>query len=231
MSPGLTLALDTSTVVAVGLARGGEVLGRRSLADTRAHVEQLVPLAGELLGSVGATLSQLTRLVVGTGPGPFTGLRVGIATAQTLGLALGIEVRGVASLDVLARQAVAERAMTGHFLVVTDARRREVYWSEHDSTGARVRGPEVGPAESLPALPVLGPGAGLDPLLSARREPGAEVLDAATMAALADELPTTGLEPLYLRRPDATPPGRPKSTLVPPPASLRRRPREPGADR
>ncbi|MVA76353.1 tRNA (adenosine(37)-N6)-threonylcarbamoyltransferase complex dimerization subunit type 1 TsaB [Auraticoccus sp. F435] len=235
----LTLALDTSTVAAVGLARGTELVASRRFDDTRAHVEQTTPLVTSVLAEVGHTLADVSRIVVGTGPGPFTGLRVGLATAEVLGLALGVPVRGVCSLDVLATQAVAEGPLDGDFLVVTDARRRELYWSRHDAAGRRTAGPEVGPAEVLPDLPVVGPGSALHPD-PARRLGLAAVLDAGVMACSADHLPDAGLEPLYLRRPDATVPGRPKSTLVepprtarlsPPPAALRARRRPQDGER
>uniref|UniRef100_UPI000DF766C3 tRNA (adenosine(37)-N6)-threonylcarbamoyltransferase complex dimerization subunit type 1 TsaB n=1 Tax=Desertihabitans aurantiacus TaxID=2282477 RepID=UPI000DF766C3 len=153
---GLTLGLDTSGVVAAGLARGTEVLASRSHDDTRAHVEQLTPLVQALLAEAGAGWDDLTRVVVGVGPGPFTGLRVGIASAEVLALALGLPCTGVCSLDVLALQAVRAGAVTGDFVVVTDARRREVYRATYAADGTRTSGPEVGPAEQVPALPVVG---------------------------------------------------------------------------
>ncbi|SDD77462.1 tRNA (adenosine(37)-N6)-threonylcarbamoyltransferase complex dimerization subunit type 1 TsaB [Auraticoccus monumenti] len=224
----LTLALDTSTVAAVGLARGGELLASQRFEDTRAHVEQLLPLVRSVLDGAGLSLADVERLVVGTGPGPFTGLRVGIATAEVLALTLGVPLTGVTSLDVLARQVARSGAAPEEFLVVSDARRREVYWSRHDATGLRLEGPEVGAPDSLPALPVAGPGTDVDPGLAARGTGLAGALDAGVMALEVDLLPDTGLEPRYLRRPDATVPGRPKSTLVGPPPRLRPRPRREG---
>ncbi len=98
------LALDTSTVVNVGLARGDRVLATATVADQMAHVEQLMPLVSECLDAAGAQVRDLEQVVVGLGPGPFTGLRVGVVTAQVLGQVLGLELRGVCSLDVVAAQ-------------------------------------------------------------------------------------------------------------------------------
>ena len=133
----LVLALDTSTVVNVGLARGDRVLATATVADQMAHVEQLMPLVSECLDAAGAQVSDLEQVVVGLGPGPFTGLRVGVVTAQVLGQVLGLELRGICSLDVVAAQFAG--ASSAEFVVATDARRREVYWARYSSDGVRLR--------------------------------------------------------------------------------------------
>ena len=86
----LVLALDTSTVVNVGLARGDQVLATATVADQMAHVEQLMPLVSECVDAAGIRMADLDQLIVGLGPGPFTGLRVGVVTAQVLSYALGL---------------------------------------------------------------------------------------------------------------------------------------------
>ena len=121
----LVLALDTSTVVNVGLAQGERVLATATVTEQMAHAEQLMPLVSECLDVAGVRAADLDRLLVGVGPGPFTGLRVGVATAQVLSYVLGVELRGVCSLDVLAAQFTG--ASPEEFVVATDARRREVY--------------------------------------------------------------------------------------------------------
>ena len=211
----LTLGIDTSTVVCAGLVRGGEALASGTVEDTHAHVEQLIPMIRRLLADCGLAPVDLGRVAVGVGPGPFTGLRVGVVAAQVLAEALSIPVRGVCSLDVLAVQAVesgvAADAQNG-FVVVSDARRHELYWATYDAAGRRTGGPSVSAPGDVPALPAYGPGAGLYPLAGGALD-SAGVLDAGVLARVAWELPDAGLEPLYLRRPDADVPTARKSTL------------------
>lgn len=209
MSPTLTLGIDTSTDVRVGLADGAGILASRAVTDSRAHAEQLMPLVNATLAEAGRTLHDLGLIVVGVGPGPFTGLRVGVVTAQTLGFALGVPVRGVCSLDAVAAGHLVAGNPGGEFLAVSDARRREVYWARYDTDGRRVEGPAVSPASELPELPVVGPGAGLAGGTPSPLDGGILALDGA-------ELPGVGLSPLYLRRPDATVPTNRKSTLLQP---------------
>ncbi len=208
------MAIDTSTEVRAGLARDGDPLAFESVLDTRAHAEQLMPLISQMTDTHGVQLADASRIVVGVGPGPFTGLRVGVVTALTLGQVLGVPVRGVCSLDVIARQWTDADAPP-EFAVVADARRREVYWARYTRDGVRVDGPHVGPPENVPPLPLAGPGASLVGEAS-----GPTQLDAGVMAAIGWDLTDMGHDPLYLRRPDAEVPTRIKSTLVTP-----RRPR------
>lgn len=209
MSPTLTLGIDTSTDVRVGLADETGVLASRAVTDSRAHAEQLMPLVTATLAEAGRALSDIALIVVGVGPGPFTGLRVGVVTAQTLGFALGVPVRGVCSLDAVAAGHLVAGNPGGEFLAVSDARRREVYWARYAADGRRVEGPAVSPASELPELPVVGPGAGL-----AGGTPSP--LDGGVLALAGPGLPEVGLSPLYLRRPDATVPTNRKSTLLQP---------------
>ena len=206
----LVLALDTSTVVNVGLACGNQVLATATVADQMAHVEQLMPLVCECFDAAQVHAADLDQLVVGVGPGPFTGLRVGVVTAHVLGYVLRIGLRGVCSLDLLAAQFAG--GSPGEFLVATDARRREVYWARYDSRGARVEEPGVSRPGDLPRLPVVGPAADLypDQLFAV---PGPRSIDPAVLATTGATLPEAGHEPLYLRHPDATELTRPKSVL------------------
>ena len=208
--PRLVLALDTSTVVNVGLARGDQVLATATFAVQMAHVEQLMPLVNECVDAAGIRTADLDQLIVGLGPGPFTGLRVGVVTAQVLSFALGLELRGVCSLDVIAAQFAA--ASRGEFVVATDARRREVYWARYSPGGVRLDQPRVSRPIDLPPLPVIGPAAGIyaDQLQAV---PGPRAMDPAVLATSSPKLPDAGHEPLYLRHPDATELTRPKSVL------------------
>jgi tRNA threonylcarbamoyl adenosine modification protein YeaZ len=206
----LVLALDTSTVVNVGLAQGKRVLATATVADQLAHAEQLMPLISECLADAGLPPRALDRLVVGLGPGPFTGLRVGVATAQVLSYILQLEMRGVCSLDVLAAQFAP--APAGDFLVATDAKRREVYWARYSPAGVRLGEPSVSRPSDVPRLPTVGPAADLYPD-QLHAVPGPRAMDPGILATRGATLPDAGREPLYLRHPDATELTRPKSVL------------------
>lgn len=211
----LILGIDTSTsAIAVGLSDGAGRVAARSRLDARGHTEHLAPLVAELLAAEGVAVRDLTAVVVGTGPGPFTGLRVGMVTGVTMGHALGVPVHGICSLDVLAEQVLSVAGSgLGRFVVATDARRREVYWAEYRVSGERVErvsGPAVDrPAEvpdAVRALPTAGRGPLLFPELFAAPVDVLDV-DAGVLAELGARGVTAGapmpVEPLYLRRPDA----------------------------
>lgn len=212
----LVLAIDTSTpAVTAGLvelpADGPPVVVReRVTVDARAHAEQLAPHVREVLAGLVPD-----AVVCGVGPGPFTGLRVGMVTAAALGDGFGVPVYGVCSLDAIAVAA----AHPGPLLVATDARRREVYWAVY-LDGERTDGPHVRRPAEVPTdgitvaagagarlyadvlgLPLLGDGG--------VRCPGDHPTSAGLVAVAADAL-RAGKEPepfvpLYLRRPDAQP--------------------------
>src|SRR4051812_2105965 len=144
-------------------------------------------------------------VVVGLGPGPFTGLRVGVVTAATIADARGLPAVGVCSLDAIG---------SGARTVVTDARRKEVYWAAYDADGGRIEGPGVARPEELP---VGGPFTGDDRFAERLDAPvtPAEVTTAGLLRAAAPQLadPSSAgpLVPLYLRRPDAVPPAARKA--------------------
>jgi tRNA threonylcarbamoyl adenosine modification protein YeaZ len=204
----LLLALDTATpAVTAALHDGTAVVAASSRVDARRHGELLLPAVDRVLAEAGTRLDAVTGIVVGIGPGPYTGLRVGLMTADTFGLALGVPVHGLCTLDGLAYAAEAG----GPFVVATDARRKEVYWARYEDARTRVTEPAVDrPAEIaalVAGLPAVGAGALLypDTFPDAR---GPEHVSAAALAALAAERLAAGEElepprPLYLRRPDA----------------------------
>ena len=210
----LLLALDTaSAAVSVALHDGTSVLVTRAGTASPKHVELLAPLVSEALAEIHATASELTAVAVGVGPGPFTGLRVGLVSARTFALALEIDVLGVCSLDAVAAGAVTAGLDAGEFLVATDARRREVYWARYRSDGSlpvRVDGPYVALPADVPraGLPVVGRGGELYPDLLGPVVPPLDP-SAAALATLAvrGEPYLVPAEPLYLRRPDASAPG------------------------
>jgi tRNA threonylcarbamoyl adenosine modification protein YeaZ len=211
MTEDLVLALDTATVVNVGLARGPRVLAVATVADRMAHAEQLMPLVSDVLTRGDVRVADLDQIVVGLGPGPFTGLRVGVVTAQMLATVARVPLHGVCSLDVLAAE-YATSGPAGEFVVATDARRREVYWAGYAADGTRLSGPAVDRPDAVPRQPTVGPAGDLYPD-QLDVVPGPRRLDPGVMAARGPDLPDAGREPLYLRRPDATEPSRPKSVL------------------
>jgi tRNA threonylcarbamoyl adenosine modification protein YeaZ len=206
----LVLVLDTATPTLVaGVARWSsgstEVLAEETRPSGTRHAELLTPAVRAALSAAGVATGELDAVVVGLGPGPFTGLRVGVVTAAAMADVRGLPAVGVCSLD-----AVGEGART----VVTDARRREVYWARYDEAGVRVEGPGVVRPDEL-AVP--GPYVG-DPAFADRL--GAPVVAAdvttaglvrAAAAQLADPAGAGPLVPLYLRRPDAVPPAASKA--------------------
>ncbi len=232
----LLLAFDTATpAVTAALHNGQRVLAETVTVDARRHGELLAPAIAKVIADAGAEPRDLTAVATGVGPGPYTGLRVGVVTARVFGRTLGLPVYGVCTLDVVAR-AAAGAASGREFLAVTDARRKELYWARYYGPGSRIAGPAVNRAADIPgarALPVAGQAAALypddlgDPIWP--EYPSAAVLAdlvADLLAGRADDGPDGGRaagsgvtllppEPLYLRRPDARVPGPPKRVTAP----------------
>jgi len=218
----LVVVVDTSTsAVTAALVRvdvdatgadGVEILAERRTVDARAHGELLAPAVGAVLAERGATPGDLGAIVAGLGPGPFTGLRVGLVTAAAMGQALSIPTYGVCSLDGIGART------EGTALVATDARRKEVYWAVYRER-RRLTDPAVDPPAHIAAVleelgiaatVAVGAGARLYaealalPVLDAYPAPGA----LAELAAdrVRSKAPGEMLTPLYLRRPDAVEP-------------------------
>ncbi|MFJ9554793.1 tRNA (adenosine(37)-N6)-threonylcarbamoyltransferase complex dimerization subunit type 1 TsaB [Nocardiopsis sp. NPDC101807] len=217
----LLLAFDTATpavTAAIGESAPDGAFTLRagaSSVDARRHGELLSPTVQRLTEEAGIALADLDAIAVGIGPGPYTGLRVGLATAHALADALGVPCHGVTTLDALA----FATGRTEPFLAMTDARRKEVFWARYDDRLTRVG--EVGvarPAElDTGGLPLVGDGARMyaEVLGAGTADPAPLHPDAAAMAELALLRLARGMElpapnPLYLRRPDAVEPGAPK---------------------
>jgi tRNA threonylcarbamoyladenosine biosynthesis protein TsaB len=202
----MLLTFDTATPrVAVALHDGSDVVAELEAERAMKHGEQLAPLVDAVMRQVGVVRQDLTAIGVGVGPGPFTGLRVGLVTARTLAFVLEIPVYGVCTLDVLAVEAVDTGAVDRDFVVATDARRKEVYLASYDADGTRLDGPVVDkPAELATDLPVVGEGALLHPeafpLAVGPQRPSAGWLARVVTEERAELLDP---EPMYLRRPDA----------------------------
>ncbi|MCW3817267.1 tRNA (adenosine(37)-N6)-threonylcarbamoyltransferase complex dimerization subunit type 1 TsaB [Micromonospora sp. DR5-3] len=213
----LVLVVDSSTpaVTAALVEVSADAVATRAqrcTVDARAHGELLAPQVDAVLADADARAADLAAIVAGLGPGPFTGLRVGLVTAATMGQVLNIPTYGVCSLDGMGQPAAAGEPV----LAASDARRREVYWAVYDGAGQRIAGPNVDTpavaaerARDLAVTVAVGDGAHryADVLgLPVRAEP--RYPDATALARLAAEriragAPGEPLTPLYLRRPDA----------------------------
>ncbi|MEU1542671.1 tRNA (adenosine(37)-N6)-threonylcarbamoyltransferase complex dimerization subunit type 1 TsaB [Actinacidiphila glaucinigra] len=214
----LLLAFDTATpAVTVALHDGRRVLAESTEIDARRHGELLMPAVDRVLREAGTVLGDVTGIVVGVGPGPYTGLRVGLVTAVSFADVLGVPVHGICTLDGLAYAA----GVQGPFVVATDARRKEVYWARYEGPRARVTDPAVDRpgdiADEVAGVPAVGAGAALYPEVFTDVRPPADQ-SAAALAALAAAKLADGEEflpplPLYLRRPDAQVPAGYKAVL------------------
>lgn len=211
------LGFDTATPAATVAVHDGErVLAESTAVDAMRHGELLAPGIAAVLDKAGVVPSDLTEIAVGVGPGPFTGLRVGLVTARTLGYVLGIPVRGVCTLDVLAAAAEFGDDVPETFLVATDARRKEVYWARYNDQRRRVEGPHVArPADVATRDQVVGRGATLysEAFPNAIGPVNPSAGDLAGLVA-GRAVPLLEPVPLYLRRPDAVEPGARKSVLT-----------------
>lgn len=212
----MLLAIDTSAGTSVAVVdRDGGVLSERGVADTMRHAEVIGDMIQECLAASGVARSALSGVVAGMGPGPFTGLRVGIAAARTFALALGRPLVPAVSHDAVAfahYRAVAASGgpAAGPLLVVTDARRRELYWSAYsgvDELGLPVRadGPGLAKPDALPATLA---GGALERIVATEISAGA--LGMVAELGFAAGRPLAADEPLYLRSPDVTPSTGPK---------------------
>jgi len=204
------LAFDTATPhVTVALHDGDAVVATYESGESMRHGEMLAPGIQRVLDDAGAKAADLTAIAVGVGPGPFTGLRVGLVTARTLAFVREIPVHGVCSLDILG--AAGADAGLDEFVVATDARRKEVYLASY-AGGRRVRGPEViKPVHAKTDLPVIGRGGVLYPdAFPDGRAPEHPLASVLCDVVLSRRFEIVEPEPLYLRRPDAAEPGKPK---------------------
>ncbi|PZF57414.1 tRNA (adenosine(37)-N6)-threonylcarbamoyltransferase complex dimerization subunit type 1 TsaB [Curtobacterium sp. MCSS17_008] len=206
----MLLAIDTSagTSVAVVDPATGHALAERSTDDSRRHAEVVGPFLAEVLAEAGITGAGVTGVVAGMGPGPFTGLRVGIAAARTFAAA-----RDVPFLPLVSHDAIAADLPQRPVVVLTDARRREVYWSAYDETGARVAGPGLAkPADVDEAIRASRPHAATWERVTVATVPAGR-LGALAADRLASDAPFADDTPLYLRDPDVTMPGAPKRVV------------------
>jgi tRNA threonylcarbamoyl adenosine modification protein YeaZ len=204
---------DPASAPRAGLEPGGAaVLAERSSPDTRGHAEIIGTYIRECLDEAGIAVTAITGVAVGMGPGPFTGLRVGIASARAFAWGAGIPLLPVVSHDAVALESFTSNLHDpASLIVVTDARRKEVYWSTYsglDASGLPVR--LAGPALVRPEE--LGD---VVPALASFRRCDAATVSAASIGILAATITAAGTEfageqALYLRAPDVTVSAGPK---------------------
>lgn len=196
----MLLAIDTSTGTSVAVVdRDAGILAERSSAGARGHAEAIGEFIAACLRDSGVAVSDLSGVVAGMGPGPFTGLRVGIAAARAFALGARKIVVPIVSHDAVAF------GNPGPLLVATDARRNEVHWSAYSGVDdaalpVRTDGPSLARATDLPSLADRFDG---HRLIEVR------TVSAASLGLLAESLfangrPFAADEPLYLRSPDVT---------------------------
>ena len=200
------LAIDTSVGVSVAVRRTDGGIFESSLESHGIQGELTATLVHKVLVQADLTPSEITDVVCGVGPGPFTGLRVGIATAEVFAYALGINIHALCSLDAVAYD------FGSACVVVTNARRKELYWARFGT--ARESGPQVNLPADIPSsqLPFVGPGVELYPeIVSGINVP----LRAGALAEIfaGGRAQLVPLEPMYLRKPDAQEPGIRKPVL------------------
>lgn len=210
------LSIDTSAHASVALvdADTQEVLDLRTSPKGNDQTETLASYVRDLLAANNQSGPELAGIFVGVGPGPFTGLRVGLVAARTFGFVWNVPVHGVMSLHALAERVLQQDNVPAEFVVAADARRKELYWACYDASCTLLDGPHVSDPSALPALPVYGVGAGLyeEVLTQVGAQPVAEsfdwIADAANLAThgfrgLAAGLDLSNTAPQYLRESDA----------------------------
>lgn len=202
------LAIDTSVGVSVAILRSNGELTQSQAVDHGMQGELTADLISQVVAKSGLAIAEVTDVVVGVGPGPFTGLRVGLVTASVFAHARGVPIHGICSLDAIAFD--YEKPC----VVVTDARRKELYWARYE--GKRIDEPQVSKPEDLlaqfPNSEFVGPGALLYPdVISGKvlelKAGSLAKLFASGTAQLVD------VSPMYLRKPDAVEPTNRKSVL------------------
>lgn len=225
----VTLGIDTSGAVSVAVADGIVVKAERTDERARHHDEVLLSMIDDVLADAGASRDEISRVIAGRGPGPFTGLRVGLVTARMIATILGAQLMGIPSLQALALEAAEEFVDATSVAVALDARRKEVYFGlyqvERDGTRVRVREltpPAVGTPEYAAhmlgeASIIVGSGAHLYP---GQLSPTGHLQHAHAGALIRTALDTaeggvdlSSTEPLYVRDADAAKPTRRKSAL------------------
>jgi tRNA threonylcarbamoyl adenosine modification protein YeaZ len=210
------LAIDTSAGTSVALVSlEGEVLAQWETEDTMRHAEVVGSGIARVLSDAGTAAADVTLVAAGVGPGPFTGLRVGLAAAVAFATALDIPLLPTVSHDAIARgyfAALEKESQASALMVVTDARRKEVYWSQYSGLSGGIPQRWLGPALAKPEELEPVPGQSVSPV---RLDAGSVSAADLALVALAEHAAgiVRAFEPLYLRSPDVTLSAGPKRVV------------------
>jgi tRNA threonylcarbamoyl adenosine modification protein YeaZ len=202
------LAIDTSVGVSVAILRSNGEVTQSQTVDHGMQGELTAELISKVVADSGLKIEEISDVVVGVGPGPFTGLRVGLVTASVFAHARSIPIHGICSLDAIAYE------YANPCVVVTDARRKELYWARYE--GIRIGEPQVAKPEVIasefPGADFVGPGANLYPEYVSGN---VTELKAGSLAKLfvSGSAQLVDVTPMYLRKPDAVEPTTRKSVL------------------
>ena len=198
------LAIDTSAGTTVAVLSMGTVLSELNYLEPMTHSERIGSAIEKVLSDSGIQAAQISTVVAGVGPGPFTGLRVGLAAARYFAIGAGAELVGVCSLDSIALDYFSANPDVGNLLVTTDARRKEVFWATYsgvvDGVPVRTNGPSVNKFDDISEL--------IDISAHSTTELGVRA-GALGQIAFSQELSgqkaSRDITPVYLREPDAVP--------------------------
>ena len=185
----MLLAIDSSSGTSAAVFRGSELISRADFEDPFGHAENIGQAISDALVAAGITASELTDVVIGRGPAPYTGLRVGMAAGISLARTLQLKLHGVMVLDAIAH------SESGDLVVTTDAKRGELFYAKY-SAGNRVEGPEVIAPQAL-SIP--------EGFQHITKGCDAVMLGEFAIAALASGLDLSDVSALYLRSADVSP--------------------------
>ena len=199
-----SLAIDTSAGTTVAVLSMGSVLAELNYLEPMTHSERIGSAIEKVLIDSGVQAGQISTVVAGIGPGPFTGLRVGLAAARYFAIGAGAELVGVCSLDSIALDYFSENHGSGNLLVTTDARRKEVFWDTYsgvvDGVPVRTNGPAVNKFDDIAGLIEV------DTFSSTELGVRAGALGQIAFAQeLSGKRASRDITPIYLREPDAVP--------------------------
>jgi len=199
-----SIALDTSAGTTVAVLKDDVVLSELNFDENMTHAERIGQTLSDALTKAGIRAKEIDRVVVGVGPGPFTGLRVGLAAARFFALGANAELVGVCSLDAIALQFYKQNPSAGSLLVTTDARRKEVFWAAYSGVSngipTRVIGPNVNKEQDIKDF------IDIESHLRTELLATAAALGQIAFSETNTELgPNYDVSPIYLREPDAVP--------------------------